>query len=274
MSEFSQIGGDILTKMFYNYLGENLANTGRTFKKGKSASVKRGARYATKFKGASISGKSTDLATKAYVKKAIETHTVGCEVTKNATSYQTGHLYEYSLGKNIDKGNDSGDRQKNVITLLGFRFFGSMRNASPVSHPPITCRFVIAIDKTPARLVREAVFTTISDSAHPVDFVDGTTSAIINRVRPINKDRYTVLYDWCEQVGSSSDSNRINSYTTTWNRYFKLNKKLHYNANYATSDAEITPHIRMMWWPLSDDGTSTANALAVNFQFEEHFSSG
>lgn len=160
------------------------------------------------FCGSSVFFKAgKQVATKAYVKKALQQEDVGTEVIAISTNYSCGSLVDYRLGKNIDKGNDSGDRKGSNIYLKSFRVFGTFRWNIASTGNPSGChaRLLIVHDKTPLLSEVEAMFTTISDANAPVSFINipdtEASTEPINIVRPINKNRYTVLHEVVYEMG-------------------------------------------------------------------------
>lgn len=233
----------------------------------------------TRFRGSVVpSKKGKEVATKAYVKKAIQSEDIGTEVTAINTTYGTGQLIDYRIGKNIDKGTDSGDRKGKNIFLKKFRIFGSM-SYSGIGATPSNChaRILIVHDKTPLRLPTEAFFSTISDSNTPVDFVEdpnpNPTVTPINIVRPLNPDRYTVLYDLHYVLGDKGTNGEgLNPAVKVFDEVFTLNKKLVYTPEYNTAGSGITPCLKLLMFFIRDTGTVSATAVDMQWQLEEHFS--
>lgn len=222
------------------------------------------------FRGSNCGADCSKLATRGYVKNALQIQNIGKEVTANSANILCGSLVDYRLGKNIDKGTDSGDRQRGTITLIGFRFFGSL-TLNSTGPSPTRFRFLIVRDKTPGRPIREALFSTITDSRQPVDFVTGTTTQPINAVRPINPDRFVVMHDWVERLSLDNAQEPNYGRSIVFNRYFKINKKLSYNAGYLTDDKQLTPALHLLYFPVADNGNASTS-VDTNFQFEEFFS--
>jgi len=282
---FARETGDLLTKLFYQYTAEQAANSfarkppqwKNTTRYNMSTNAKAGGvkppfrvnktQRTSTFRGRYCGKDCSKVATRGYVKKALEKNNIGKEVTTNNGNQAAGTLVDYRLCKNIDKGDDSGDRTRGTIQLLGFRVFGSLYQTGVTSS--VSMRFLLVQDKTPGRLIREALFSTISDARTPVDFVDGTTLAPINVVRPINTDRFTVLHDWVERMTPDSSTEGLGR-LKTFNRFFKLNKKITFNANYNTSEAELLPSYHLLYYPIADSGLATTT-VERNLQFEEYF---
>lgn len=234
----------------------------------------------TRFRGSRVGAKAgKEVATKAYVKKALQAEDVGTEVTAISTSYSCGSLIDYRIGKNIDKGNDSGDRKGMNIFIKTFRIFGSFKWDIASTGNPSGChaRILIVHDKTPLRAPGEAFFSTISDANAPVNFVNvpnaGATTEPINIVRPINTNRYTVLHERVYELGDKA----TNGYGVTPNlklfdEKFKIDRKLTYTPEYNTAGTGITPCIRMFLFFIRDNGGEANGAIETNWQLEEHFS--
>lgn len=291
VSEFAQVGGDILTNLFYQYILEQGAGSGRTKKDYQLSAMKRnvtrayaGGRrkpfrvnakngswvYAGKFR----SKDDKKVATRGYVKKKLALDNIGKEVTSNTATATAGDFVAYRIGKNIDVGNAQGGRTNAQIQLLGFRFFGSITRDFANLNSPCRYRFLIMQDKTPERPILEAFFSTTQDQREPVDFPDTTNPAVtsvdcINAVRPINKDRWVVLYDWVERLGAGTQAPN-SDFSVVFNRYFKINKKLVYNPSYNTSGYDLTPNLYLIYFPLADSG-NISDVFNTNFQFEEYF---
>lgn len=208
------------------------------------------------------------LATRGWVKKTLALDHVGKEVTANVAGATAGSLVFFRLGKNIDKGNDQADRKGSVINMLGLRFFGSVQISIPVSSP-IRFRYILAQDKTPGRTITEAFFSSTADSRDPIDFPTGATFGTINAIRPINTDRWIVKADWIERLGAGLQTPNYGS-SIVFNRYFPINRKFTYNADYLTSAEDLLPCMYMLMFPVTDDGTIT-QTLDTNYQFEEYF---
>lgn len=285
---------DLLTNLFYQYVqeqgahsfvkpgrsGRRYLNRTNTTKAGGMAAPhrvnERNSAWKRTFRGSSCGKDCKKVATRGYVKQALLNKNVGKEVTANSGTLTCGTLVDYRMCKNIDKGVDEGDRQRSTITFLGFRFFGSL-TLNQTALTPVRVRFILVQDKTPQKPIREGFFSTISDARTPVDFVDGTTTAPINAVRPINPDRFVVKHDWVERLGGPDPTTNVNGNepnygrSVVFNRYFKINRKISFNADYLTDATELTPSYHLIYFPLNDFATDTTT-VAFNFQFEEFFS--
>jgi len=232
----------------------------------------------SRFRGANVGSKnSKQLATKGYVKKALEREDVGIEVTAVSGSYSLGNLVDYRLGKNIDKGTDSGDRKGKDIYLKALRMFGTFRYVNAATGTPTGCyaRLVVVVDKQPLRLPEEAMFATISDSNQPVDYVNlPTTPATlepINIVRPLNPSRYTVLHEVIYKMGDPAVNGMGTSNLKVFDETFKINRKLTYTPEYNTSGTGITPCLKFLLFFCRESGSGATNGIQFNYQIEEHF---
>lgn len=219
-------------------------------------------------KGSKCGKDCNKLATRGYVKQALEKVNLGKEVTADSTGLTCGALVDYRLCKNIDKGVDAGDRQRGSVTLRGFRMFGTL-TASATSTYPISVRFILLQDKTPNRPIREAFFSTISDSRIPVNFVDGTTVAPINLVRPLNSDRFVVKEDWVERVSNKIDLSGAD-HMVTFNRLFKFDRKITFGPLYNTAAEDLLPSYHLVYYPIHDNGSAT-DTVGYHYQYEEYF---
>lgn len=233
----------------------------------------------SRFRGSTVPSKaSKEVATKGYVKKALEREDVGIEVTAVSGAYSPGSLVDYRLGKNIDKGTDSGDRKGKNIYLKNLRMFGTFTYNNASAGTPTGCfaRLIIVVDRQPLRLPEEAMFSTISDSNTPVDYVNLPTTpatlAPINIVRPLNPSRYTVLhevvYRMCDPAVNGNGQSNIKVFDET----FKINRNLTYTPEYNTAGTGITPCLKFLLFFCRESGSGATNGIDFNYQIEEHFS--
>lgn len=229
-----------------------------------------------RFRGKSFKkGTGNRLATRAYVRKALDVKNVGVENTTAVGQYSVGtQLVEYRIGKNIGIGTDQGDRVKSQIKLLGIRWDMWLKNNGTANNRGTILRMIIVHDKTPTRPNVENFFVSTNDGRVPVDW--GTASDIRKTAWPINKDRFVVLaqkkmvimpFSFMDASGKP-----VGSFHRNLRFYMKMNKKLKYNDGYLTDPNDLTPCLKVLYYFEGLGEIDESVAIDYKLTVSEYFS--
>lgn len=183
--------------------------------------------------------------------------------TTNGRSTRT--LYSSEL-TNIPKGttNQRNERDRHLVNLRGFKLCFSLRNNLAI---PLVYNIAVVYDK---RSNDDTASVSVNDffrgsgANRAVDFSTGL-SALQLHCKPLNKDRFTILWHHRGQLAPRQDGTNFNS---TYPNIKQLHKWIGLRKQVSYEDGHAQSKIWLIYWcdQFQDEASDAAIVGALTFQ--------
>lgn len=179
---------------------------------------------------------------------------------------QSGVLYTWTVGQEIVKGTDRGDRIGDSIDLKGLKIrFTLVNNNNNVPLMPLI-RIMLLRNREPHDAVTNNLFKGEGGATYLPDSFDTTGNA--DQIwKPLNRKKYAVIFDKKIKL-HPQNSESMGKWQRDFTTFVPLKYKIKYNpeADAGTFDF-LKPNIMLAYFVERRAGTPTVNPSNISFTF-------
>lgn len=207
---------------------------------------------------------------KDYVKRQIRKQDPKVYVNEATHSGTVGNLGFYTLGEDIRKGDNQGDRTGNSIFLKGVRFYFDLKQTLTTANNWPTVRFILCRDNQPHDSITNNFFESIDPTQNLPGAFLGTGD--LNQIyKRLNTQRFQVIWDYSIKL-FQVDAASMGMYQRNFYKYIPINKKLTYNDEVDAGNRDyLVPNYRFFYFIEKRDSSTGATTAVVKWRSQEFF---
>lgn len=199
---------------------------------------------------------------KHAVRKDREVKKVGID---GFVTLSDGTLYEHKTFDLIAQGDNSYNRDGREILAIGTQMKGVLTNGSTLHNSVVRIACVIMKEESTSMTTD---FFACSTSASPISF--GTGDDKLRLIRPLNKDKLTVLWEHSYVLGANNtESSNVSYMRIVKSPLIKINRKITYDTTGTGSYQQCRPLIRWVYWV--EHGATTINTVSFERIILDYF---